>query len=547
MDDNRIREQIHHAVQHHCDRAGVQPNPYLAQRVLNMAHEVPGTGGYVVKKKLSVGFVSIMIVILTMATALAIGLSNYFDSFASLEDSYGEYEQWPVSAKVQLVEVMYESSVLSEEETNMWSNELSDVDKESTAEVILAKHFAGMTYVDTYNAMACELGPIEEWTDEERALYTSILQKYGKQQADWPVYVIPGNQDLSRNEAVDLAREATQAMFSVSPQALDNMPIDAIFSADAYNAVGVPANEPFWQVMFGYGNAYRVYMTRNGGMLGIEGPHTQYYCWGSKLTHNAIPATPSVHDITREQAIAEAGNALTEIMNVTHEEIGAMDATTQFFYSDWYCRGDEPVWLVTLSRQGVVQWNVLLGYDGSYIDAEPAGKVFDNVSRSYISLADMWRERCGELDMTEHFQNVNGEYYYRWTLEEKAAFYQMWRPIADAFEAENPYCHEEGSGIWEYTRNASGLPDEKAISQGDAAEIAVQAIKELGDEVSVDEFSVFYFVTDPLNPEWRFATPNRFVIVHALTGEVLLAQNCVTDDHDIATIVDFISMELDHK
>lgn len=527
--------------------SGIQDDPWMAQRVLSKAHEAPGTGGFIVKKKISVGFVFIMILILTMATALAIGLSNYFDSFASLEDSYGEYEQWPDSAKVQLVEVMYESGVLSEEESSMWGEKLSDVDKEHTAEVILEKHFAGMTYVDTYNAMTRELGPIEEWTEEERALYTSILQKYGKQQADWPVYVIPGNHDLSRDEAVARAREATLAMFSVSPQELDHMPIDAIFSVDAYNTVGAPVNEPFWQVMFGYGGAYRVYMTRNGEMLGIEGPHTQYYFWGSELTHNATPATPGPHDITHEQAIAEANNALTEIMNVSHEEINAMDATTQFLYSDWYCRGDEPVWLVSLSKKGVVQWNVLLGYDGSYIDAEPGGKMFDNVSRSYTSLADMWRERCGELGMTEHFQNANGEYYYRWTLEEKAAFYQMWRPIADAFEAENPYCHEEGSGIWEYTRNASSIPDEKAISQRDAAEIAVQAFDELGTEVSIEELSVFYYITDPLNPEWRFATPNCFVIVHAYTGEVLFAQNGVAGDRDLVTIADFLSMVLDHE
>lgn len=540
MKDNQMKDLFQQAL--NAELSGLRTSSLQRDQLYQNA-----VGGYKVKRKLTVGFVFVLMLILVMATAMAIGLSNYFDSFASLEESYGEYEQWPASAKVQLIEVMYESGVLSEEEAGMWSDELQDEGKEDAAEAILEKHFAGMSYVDTYNAMTRELGPIEEWTEEERALYTSILQKYGKQQADWPVYVIPGNQDLTRNEAVDRAREATLAMFSVSPQELDNMPIDAIFSVDAYNTVGAPVNEPFWQVMFGYGSAYRVYMTRNGEMLGIEGPHTQYYFWGSELTHNATPATPGLHDITREQAIVEANNALTEIMNVTHEEINALDATTQFLYSDWYCRGDEPVWLVTLSKQGVVQWNVLLGYDGSYIDAEPAGKMFDNVSRSYISLADMWRERCGEVGMTEQFQNANGDYYYRWTLEEKAAFYQMWRPIADAFEAENPYCHEEGSGIWEYTRNASSIPDEKAISQGDAAEIAVQAIKELGDEVSVDEFSVFYFTTDPLNPEWRFATPNRFVIVHAYTGEVLLAQNGVTGDRDIVTIVDFLSMVLDHK
>lgn len=71
MDDNRIREQIHHAVQHHCDRASVQPNPYLAQRVLNMAHETQATGGFVEKKKLPVGLIFALVVLMSSFVALA--------------------------------------------------------------------------------------------------------------------------------------------------------------------------------------------------------------------------------------------------------------------------------------------------------------------------------------------------------------------------------------------------------------------------------------------------------------------------------------------
>lgn len=73
MDDNRIREQIHHAVQHHCDHAGVQPNPYLAQRVLNAAHE---KGEVRVKKKLSVGFIVTIVLLAVTLCSVAIAAAN---------------------------------------------------------------------------------------------------------------------------------------------------------------------------------------------------------------------------------------------------------------------------------------------------------------------------------------------------------------------------------------------------------------------------------------------------------------------------------------
>lgn len=73
MDDNRIREQVHHAVQHHSARAGIQPNPYLAQRVLNVAHE---KGEESVRRKLSIGFVVTIALITVTLCSVAIAAAN---------------------------------------------------------------------------------------------------------------------------------------------------------------------------------------------------------------------------------------------------------------------------------------------------------------------------------------------------------------------------------------------------------------------------------------------------------------------------------------
>ena len=71
MDDKLVRVRVHTAVQQHCRAAGVQPNPYLAQRVLAAARD---EGVPVVKKKLSLGLILILILLLASLSALAVSL-----------------------------------------------------------------------------------------------------------------------------------------------------------------------------------------------------------------------------------------------------------------------------------------------------------------------------------------------------------------------------------------------------------------------------------------------------------------------------------------
>lgn len=523
------------------DAAFIQPNPYLAQRVLNAANaECYGNGGIVVKKKLSIGFVAAFILMLSTVTALAIGLANYFGGFAALEDTYGEYEQWPSSAKVELVKLMSDSGVLSEHEASLWGR-TNESDRQEVADEVLAMHYEGMTYIDTYNAMTRELGPIEMWSDENRALYTSILQQYGKYGMDWPIYVVPSETDVTREEAIGIARKSVLAMFTLEEAQLNEMSVDAIFSIDPYNTVGAPSDEPFWEINFGYGLAYRIYMTRTGEMLGVSGPTTEFYRWGCEIDEGAKEAEVSSNCASTDVAIDEAKSALGEIMNIPYTSLDTMEVTAKFIYCDLYCNGEEPVWLITWSDHGEVKWNVLLGYDGSYIDAEPAGKLFDAVLRKHETLADMWRKHCSELGMTEHFTNSKGDYYYAWTLEEKAAFSTVWIPIVDEYARNHPYFDGTGSGVWEWTRNVNGMPDSKAITQDYAVGIALAAIEEhFGDKLHENDVNVFYIVTNPEKPEWRVASATRFVIIDAYSGEVKSVESNRTDNGSVQTISDFL-------
>ena len=69
MNDEKMRQLIHTGIDRHC--ATLTSDPYRVQHVLNKAHEAPGTGGIVVNKKLSIGVIFVIVMILTTITAMA--------------------------------------------------------------------------------------------------------------------------------------------------------------------------------------------------------------------------------------------------------------------------------------------------------------------------------------------------------------------------------------------------------------------------------------------------------------------------------------------
>ena len=69
MDDRRMTERVHKAVEQRCE--ALAPDPFLAARVMRMAEE---KGEIRVKKKLSVGLALCILMALLSLTALAAAL-----------------------------------------------------------------------------------------------------------------------------------------------------------------------------------------------------------------------------------------------------------------------------------------------------------------------------------------------------------------------------------------------------------------------------------------------------------------------------------------
>ena len=69
MNHEKMREHVHKGIDRHCE--SLTSDPYRVQRVLNMAHETQGTGGFVVKRKLPIGLIFVLIVLLSSIVAFA--------------------------------------------------------------------------------------------------------------------------------------------------------------------------------------------------------------------------------------------------------------------------------------------------------------------------------------------------------------------------------------------------------------------------------------------------------------------------------------------
>lgn len=69
MDDKLVRAKVHTAIQQHCRASGVQPDPYLAQRVLAAAH-AERKGTVIRKGRLILLLAALLILMMTIAVAM---------------------------------------------------------------------------------------------------------------------------------------------------------------------------------------------------------------------------------------------------------------------------------------------------------------------------------------------------------------------------------------------------------------------------------------------------------------------------------------------
>lgn len=202
--------------------SGIQDDPWMAQRILNMVRR---EGESVVKKKISVGFVLLMIIVMSAAAALAWTISHqYFEDVARLQSASGYYDQWCLEDKQAMVALMQKHGLITE-------SEASALVTEEAIDAFMTERYGADDALGLWSMLETELGPIKDWSLEDKAWYSEMQIPSGLQTdaSDEAVYALPDAADIQPDEAISLAKAAIIDAYQLTADALDHHKIEIYF------------------------------------------------------------------------------------------------------------------------------------------------------------------------------------------------------------------------------------------------------------------------------------------------------------------------------
>lgn len=201
--------------------SGVTKNTELRSNVLRQVR-----GEIVVKKKISMGFVLVLALILVAATAIAATLlwDDYAIRIKQTEQEKGYYEEWPAKDKINLVKALTEMGYIAEsdETKQLFDVSTTDADAHRIADQIIMN----LTQRKVYDISLIEItqsiwGPYVTWAPERKAWWQSIENMDGEPSPDAIIMVMPEEDDLPEEEAVRIAKEANLKAFGLTEDYLD--------------------------------------------------------------------------------------------------------------------------------------------------------------------------------------------------------------------------------------------------------------------------------------------------------------------------------------
>ena len=317
--------------------SGIQDDPWMAQRVLNMAHETQGTGGIVVKKKLSIGFVLMMAVMLLGVTALAATLlwQDAGEKVAPVESENGYYDTWNTEAKIELIKALYDLGELKDNpdaERVLNSTDMPDAEKTALCDKIMCAYENGSPDTVTLLSILEKLhGDMSTWSMEDKVWYNNLLNANNMLSAEDTNYVLPETGEFTQEQAVDAAKSF---LISKGAENLDKAQIEATMYEESddqfYGETQVSKKgRRVWSVVFHleeeglpYGGTCHVDIATDGSVIAYSLPAlVPMYMTGT---------LPDATAISEEQAVEIGTNAMSAQLDVPKDKLG--DATAFYGY-----------------------------------------------------------------------------------------------------------------------------------------------------------------------------------------------------------------------
>ena len=352
--------------------SGIQDDPWMAQRVLNMVHETQGTGGIVVKKKLSIGFILMMAVMLLGVIALAATLlwQDAGEKVAPMESENGYYDTRNTEAKIKLIKALYDLGELKDNpdaERVLNSTDMPDAEKNALCDKIMCAYVNGSPDTVTLLSILEKLhGDMNTWSMEDKVWYNNLLNANNMLSAEDTNYVLPETGEFTQEQAVDAAKSF---LISKGAENLDKAQIEATMYEESddqfYGETQVSKKgRRVWSVVFHleeeglpYGGTCHVDIATDGSVIAYSLPAlVPMYMTGT---------LPDATAISEEQAVEIGTNAMSGQLDVPKEKL----ADAKAFYGYINLADEE----AAHAQFGAHVW--LINTDQYYVLVSPSGDV----------------------------------------------------------------------------------------------------------------------------------------------------------------------------
>ena len=254
--------------------SNLKDDPWLAQKVLAKAK-----GEIKVKKRLSVGFVLVIALVLAAVTALAaMTLNAYYEKAIEKEGKSGLIQDWNTTDKVALVDWMVEAGVELDESqvAQLHSADLSEGEQGALAmEIINGYYPARDGILTSVDIIAKEKGPIEYWSLEDKAWLSAMMAKYQPEEVS-SVNLLPTEGDITKEQAVEIMYAYYEKEYGLKREDFDESKMAISFSEGTWDDGSGPERLKTWSMdlwLKGDPNPMGISILPDGTIKQASGPY----------------------------------------------------------------------------------------------------------------------------------------------------------------------------------------------------------------------------------------------------------------------------------
>lgn len=278
------------------------------------------------RRKPAAVLVAAAVLALLAATALAIAaLSGFFTEATALPLNSSYMENWSLGEKEAVAALLVQYDL--PEDRAAWEDALQESSarrREAALDALFIEHYAvtsgGRRNISLHSIMQQELGELDpEWSLEQKAAYSALESEFELGGADEDVNLLPGEDDIPREEAVQIAKDAIQAAFGFTDEQMENAALWELSFLVHRSELGV--KPPYYSVCLAICDETNVWkaeyagisgagevLTSADGYLGVESPQE-----AAAALHTDAYYQSDAFDQDRARELARHGQTITAI------------------------------------------------------------------------------------------------------------------------------------------------------------------------------------------------------------------------------------------